>query len=473
MGSRTYNIITFGCQMNEHDSETISGMLQQRGYTEVVRKEDADITVINTCSIRENADKRFFGTLGQLKKIKAVNPEQITCVCGCMMQQEHVVKEVRQSYPWVDVIFGTHNIHEFPDMLDELVSAREKDENRITRREGGMTASEYAIAKHDIRSSKKTRVEKIYEDKKEIVEGLPAKRKFRHKSFVNIMYGCNNFCTYCIVPYTRGREKSRHPEDILAEVRNLVNDGVREIMLLGQNVNSYSGISTLNGEKWDFTDLIYALDELEGLDRIRFMTSHPKDLSDRLIGAFAECKSLCKYIHLPVQAGSTHVLRRMNRKYTREDYLLLVRKLRKAVPEITISTDIIVGFPGETEEDFRETLSLAEEVRYDSAFTFLYSPRKGTPAAEYDNQIPENVKHERFGRLVEVMNRCSCEKNAAYVGRVVEVLVEGEGKRPGSLNGRTDGFKLVDFEGPSELTGEMVKVEITDSNTFSLKGRLI
>lgn len=462
--------------MNEHDSETISGMLQQRGYIPVADKDEADITIINTCSIRENADKRFFGTLGQLKKIKAVNPSQVTCVCGCMMQQEHVVKEVRQSYPWIDVIFGTHNIHEFPDMLDELFEARDRLGEELLHDDNihageKMSPSDYNRAKHEIRSSKETRVERIYDDKDEIVEGLPAKRKFRHKSFVNIMYGCNNFCTYCIVPYTRGREKSRHPEDILNEVRNLVADGVREIMLLGQNVNSYNGVGS-DGKQWDFTDLIYALDEMEGVDRIRFMTSHPKDLSDKLIKAFAECKSLSNYIHLPVQAGSSKVLKRMNRKYTREEYLELVRKLREAVPEITISTDIIVGFPGETEEDFSETLSLAEEVRYDSAFTFLYSPRKGTPAAEYEDQIPEDVKHERFNRLVEVINRCSSEKNAAYVGCTEKVLVEGTGKKPGSLNGRTEGFKLVDFEGSEELSGQLLEVEITGYNTFSLKGKI-
>lgn len=472
MGSRTYNIITFGCQMNEHDSETISGMLSRLGYTEVPDRKAADITVINTCSIRENADKRFFGTLGQLKKIKAVNPAQVTCVCGCMMQQEHVVREIKQSYPWVDIIFGTHNIHEFPQMLEELYRAREEEGRTEPLAGENMTPAEYNRAKHEIRSSRNTRVERIYEDSPEIVEGLPVNRKYRHKSFVNIMYGCNNFCTYCIVPYTRGREKSRHPEDILNEVRELACDGVREITLLGQNVNSYRGVSSETGRQWDFPELIYALDRIEGVDRIRFMTSHPKDLSDRLIKAFAECDSLCGYIHLPVQAGSSRVLKRMNRKYTREEYLELVRKLRDAVPGISISTDIIVGFPGESEEDFADTLSLAEEVRFDSAFTFLYSPRKGTPAAEMENQIPETVKHERFNRLVEVMNRCSSEKNAAYVGRVEKVLIEGEGREPGSLKGRTDSFKLVDFRGPADLIGEMVDVEIVDSNTFSLRGEL-
>ena len=461
MNSRSYKIITFGCQMNEHDSEVISGMLTQRGYTEAAGEDmrNTDIVIINTCSIRENADKRFFGTLGQLKKIKLANPNFTVCVCGCMMQQEHITKKLRQSYPWVDVIFGTHNIHEFPDMLEEMFQRRS-------------TGEDWTV--NQIRSSREFRVDRVYRDSDRIVEGLPAKRLFGHKSFVNIMYGCNNFCTYCIVPYTRGREKSRRPEDIIAEVKALAADGVKEVTLLGQNVNSYRGVSADSGNEWDFADLIYALNEVEGLERIRFMTSHPKDLSDKLIAAFAECDKLCNYIHLPVQAGSSSVLRRMNRKYTREQYLELVRKLREAVPGIAISTDIIVGFPGETEEDFCETLSLAEEIQYDSAFTFLYSPRRGTPAADYENQIPEDVKHDRFNRLVEVMNRGSKARNAAFVGRVCRVLVDGPDKKSsGILNGRTEEFKLVDFEGPEELIGSMVDVEITASNTFSLQGRIV
>ena len=464
--------------MNEHDSEVISGMLTQRGYMEAAETAgDPDIIIINTCSIRENADKRFFGTLGQLKKIKARKPDFVVCVCGCMMQQEHITTRIRRSYPWVDVIFGTHNIHEFPDMLEELYENRAKAANSAADSDAadvqptGAKAS-YAVAKHEIRSSRDTRVDRIYDDTDEIVEGLPAKRLYHHKSFVNIMFGCNNFCAYCIVPYTRGREKSRCPEDILSEVRGLVAEGVKEVTLLGQNVNSYKGVGR-DGRQWDFTDLIYALNDIEGLERIRFMTSHPKDLSDKLIDAFARCDKLCNYIHLPVQAGSSEVLKRMNRKYTREQYLELVRKLRKAVPDIAISTDVIVGFPGETEEDFRQTLTLAEEVRYDSAFTFLYSPRPGTPAAECEDQIPEQVKHERFNRLVETMNRISAEKNAAYIGRTCRVLVDGPDKKAsGMLNGRTEEFKLVDFEGPEELTGQMVDIEITGSNTFSLRGKL-
>ena len=442
LDGKKYNIITFGCQMNEHDSETIAGMLQEKGCEEAFSKEDSDITIINTCSIRENADKRFFGTLGQLKKIKEKNPDYVACVCGCMMQQQHIIDTVKSKYPWVDIIFGTHNIHRFPELLEKVYGEKQK-------------------------------ISEVLEDSADIVEGLPAKRLYKHKSFVNIMYGCNNFCTYCIVPYTRGREKSRRPEDILGEVTRLASDGVKEITLLGQNVNSYRG-EAAGGGMCDFADLIYQLNEVDGIERIRFMTSHPKDLSDKLIQAYVDCRKLCNYIHLPVQSGSSAVLKRMNRRYTREHYLELVSKLRSAVPEITLSTDIIVGFPGETEEDFQETLSLVRQVKYDSAFTFLYSVRQGTPAAQYEDQIPEDVKHERFNRLVDAVNQESMMKNAAYKGRVEKVLVEGVSKKNDeTLTGRTEGFKLVDFAGDKSLIGQMVDVEITEGKTFSLTGRIV
>ncbi len=452
--------------MNEHDSEIISGMLAARGYTPASAAEVdvVDIVIINTCSIRENADKRFFGTLGQLKKAKTKNPDLAVCVCGCMMQQEQITGKIRRSYPWVDVIFGTHNIHEFPDMLQELYDNRKRKGNRIDNK---------------LRSSKEFRVDRIYEDRREIVEELPANRLFAHKSFVNIMYGCNNFCTYCIVPYTRGREKSRDPENIIREVRDLVIDGVKEVTLLGQNVNSYKGISPESGQ-WDFTDLIWALSETPGLERIRFMTSHPKDLSDKLIDAFGRCDKLCNYIHLPVQSGSDTVLKRMNRKYDRKSYLELVRKIRQAAPGIAISTDIIVGFPGETEEEFEETLALAQDVRYDSAFTFLYSPRQGTPAAEYEDQIPEDIKHRRFNRLVDIINEGSKSRNAAFVGRTCRVLVDGPARKQSVseegkilLNGRTEEFKLVDFAGSEDMIGRIIHVKINDSNTFSLRGEAV
>lgn len=442
LNGKKYNIITFGCQMNEHDSETIAGMLQEKGCVETMSRDDSDITIINTCSVRENADKRFFGTLGQLKKLKEKNPEYVACVCGCMMQQQHIIDTIKSKYPWVDIIFGTHNIHRFPELLEKVYSEKKK-------------------------------IAETFEDSDQIVEGLPAKRLYKHKSFVNIMYGCNNFCTYCIVPYTRGREKSRKPEDIVREITGLVADGVKEVTLLGQNVNSYRGAGE-SGSECDFADLIYMINDIEGLERIRFMTSHPKDLSDKLIQAFVDCDKLCNYIHLPVQAGSDRVLRRMNRKYTREKYLEVVERLRKAVPDIAISTDIIVGFPGETEEDFEETLSLVRSVKYDSAFTFLYSVRQGTPAAEYEDQIPEEVKHQRFDRLVDAVNADSAEKNAAYKGRIERVLVEGVSKKnENTLTGRTEGFKLIDFEGGRELIGQMVNVEITEGKTFSLTGKIV
>lgn len=435
--TKTYHITTFGCQMNEHDSETIAGMLSEMGFSQAPERDGADVVVINTCSVRENADKRFFGTLGQLKHIKKDNPDFTVCVCGCMMQQQHIIDSIKSKYPWVDVIFGTHNIHEFPRLLETVLSEKEK-------------------------------IIDVWENGGDIIEGLPAKRLYRHKVFVNIMYGCNNFCTYCIVPYTRGRERSRKACDILEEVRRLTEDGVREVTLLGQNVNSYMG-----EDGTDFSDLIYRLNEAEGLERIRFMTSHPKDLSDKLIQAYRDCEKLCDYIHLPVQSGSSRILKKMNRKYTKDDYLRLVEKLKAAVPHIAISTDIITGFPGETEEDFEETLDLVRRVEYDSAFTFLYSIRKGTPAAEYEDQIPEEIKHERFNRLVELVNEISARKNAAYVGKTVKVLVDGPSKNnSAALGGRTEGFKLINFEGPQDLIGKLVDVEVTAGKTFSLEGRL-
>lgn len=429
--------------MNEHDSETLAGMLIEKGYVPAAERKDANIVIFNTCSIRENADKRFFGTLGQLKRRKTEQRENFTvCVCGCMMQQQHIIDTIKAKYPWVDVIFGTHNLHQLPELLDNLY--KEKHKQLAIWEEGG-----------------------------EIVEGLPAKRLFKHKAFVNIMHGCNNFCTYCIVPYTRGRERSRIPEDILKEVQALAADGVKEITLLGQNVNSYKGISRENSEKTDFTDLIYMLSEVDGIERIRFMTSHPKDISDKLIAAYGKCEKLCHYIHLPVQAGSSKVLKEMNRHYTREDYLEIVRKLREVDPDIAISTDIIVGFPGETEEEFEETLTLCEEVRYDSAFTFLYSVRKGTPAEKFENQIPEEIKHERFNRLVDVINRISAEKNAEYVGRIEKVLVDGPSKNNSkTYGGRTESFKLVNFRGTPDMIGQVIDVLITGANTFSLEGEV-
>ncbi len=441
MREKFYHIMTFGCQMNEHDSEIMAGLLENMGYREAPKRSDADIILINTCSIRENADKRFFGSLGQLKRLHREKPGMIVGVCGCMMQQEHIIDAIKKKYSWVDLVFGTHNIHELPELITQILNERQK-------------------------------VVSVWQEHRGIFEGLPAKRRYPFKAFVNITYGCNNFCTYCIVPYTRGRERSRRPEDILKEIRELADSGVREVMLLGQNVNSY-GLA--DGFDMDFADLIYAVNEIEGIERIRFMTSHPKDLSDKLIGAYRDCEKLACHIHLPVQAGSDRVLKRMNRKYTRGSYLELIRKLREATEgRIAITTDIIVGFPGETEEDFRDTLSLMEEVKYDSAFTFLYSPRPGTPAAEYEDQIPEPVKHDRFERMREILDEGMAENNAVYEGRIEKVLVEGPSrKNRKTLTGRTESMKIVNFEGRPEMIGQIVPVRITEAKTYSLVGEVM
>lgn len=435
---KRFNILTLGCQMNERDSETLAGMLVQMGYEPVEDRNMADIAIINTCSVRDHADRRFFGMLGQLKKIKEKNPAFIVCVCGCMMQQQHIIDQIKEKYPWVDIIFGTHNIHRFPKLLGNVISEKEKQ------------------------------IE-IWEDGGDIVEGLPSKRLHRHKAFVNIMFGCNNFCTYCIVPYTRGRERSRKPEDIVAEIKKLAADGVKEVTLLGQNVNSYKGEGNV-----DFADLLRMIDKVDGIERIRFMTSHPKDLSDRLIDVYRSCEKVCSYFHLPMQSGNDNILKRMNRRYTSSDYLKLVEKLREARPDISLSTDIIVGFPGETEEEFRDTLKMVETVKFDSAFTFMYSVRKGTPAAEYEDQIPEEVKHERFDRLVETVNRCAIERNARFVGQVTPVLVEGLSKSDeGCVSGRNPQNKIVNFPGEESLTGTIVNVRIEEAGTFSLTGKMV
>lgn len=437
--SKNYHIITYGCQMNEHDSENIAGMLEALDYSHTPNPEEADVVVMNTCSVREHADKRFFGMLGQFKKQKKNNPDFIICICGCMPQQPHIVEEIRKSFSWVDIVFGTQTIAEFPNLLMERIRTGKKQFSIIANNE-------------------------------EIPEEKESKREFKHKALVNITYGCNNFCTYCIVPYTRGREKSRSLRAVKQEIINLVNDGVKEVMLLGQNVNSFR-----DADENNFAALIRALDEVEGLERIRFMTSHPKDLSDELIACFGDCKKLCHNIHLPVQSGSDEVLRRMNRHYNRQRYMEIVEKLRATCPDLSISTDIIVGFPGETEEDFLDTLSLVREVEYDSAFTFIYSPRVGTPAAKYDEQIPENIKHERFDRLVEEVNRCSAKKNSEYLGKIVTVMVDGPSKNDaGAWSGRTDTFKLVNFTSEEPLTeGQMVSVRITETKTFSLDGEKV
>lgn len=426
--------------MNEHDSENIAGFLESMDYKYSADEFSADIVVMNTCSVRDNADKRFFGVLGQFKKLKKSNPNFIMCVCGCMPQQDWVLDKIKKEFSWVDILFGTQNISEFPSLLDKRIKTGKKQCSIVNNNPC------------------------IEEEK------MQPKRMFKHKALVNITYGCNNFCTYCIVPYTRGREKSRLMSDIIAEIKCLVADGVKEIMILGQNVDSYNDIQGNN-----FPTLLKNINEIDGLLRIRFMTSHPKDISDEMIDCFRTCDKLCKNIHLPVQSGSDTILKRMNRHYDSKKYLSIVEKLRNVDPDISISTDIIVGFPGESEDDFEKTLDIVRQVRYDSAFTFLYSPRIGTPAATYENQIPEEIKHKRFDRLVDLINEHSLEKNKRYVGKTFEVLVEGYSKNDQNrFCGRTDDFKLVNFSSEKSLDdiiGTIVNVEITASKTFSLDGR--
>lgn len=448
---KTYHIITFGCQMNERDSETIAGFLQEMGYVHTDDPKSADAVVINTCSVRENADKKFFGVLGQLKNPHEERPGMMVCVCGCMMQQQRIIDMIKSKYSWVDLVFGTHNMSEFPKLFKNA-------------------------------AEEKAHIVDVWEDGRAIAEGLPAQRAYSYKAFVNIMQGCNNFCSYCIVPYTRGRERSRHPEAILAEIRQLADTGCKEIMLLGQNVNSYGRAAHIEGSYCaatdephiDFAGLLKEIDKIEGIERVRFMTSHPKDLSDDLIACFGNLKHLCKQIHLPVQSGSTRVLKEMNRVYDREKYLERVRALRAACPDISISTDIIVGFPGETEEDFADTLSLVEEVRYDSAFTFIYSVRQGTPAAERKDQVPEEVKHERFNRLIDTIHRIQEEKAVPYQDTVQRLLVEGFSKTDDTvLTGHTESGRTVDFPGDPSLIGQMVNVQIVKAQTFSLYGKVV
>ena len=425
--------------MNEHDSENIAGMLESMGYVLADDPFKAEVIVLNTCSVREHADKRFYGMLGQFKKRHDENKDtRIVCVCGCMPQQPRVQDEIKRSFSWVDVVFGTQTIGDFPRLLNDRISTGKK---------------QFSITANN----------SIVPDEKE------SKRLHKHKALVNITYGCNNFCTYCIVPYTRGREKSRSLEDVVREVKKLVADGAIEVMLLGQNVNSF-----IDDKGNTFPTLVRAINDIEGLERIRFMTSNPKDLSDELIDCYKTCEKLCKHIHLPVQSGSSSVLKRMNRRYDREKYIDIINKLKLACPDIAITTDIIVGFPGETEEEFEDTLSLVEYVTYDSAFTFIYSPREGTPAAGFSDQIPYDIKHERFERLNEVVNKYSLEKNERLSDKTVKVLIDGSSRKGDeSYSGRTDGFKLVNVSSGRDITGQLVDVRITECKTFSIDGVLV
>lgn len=432
-------VVTFGCQMNFKDSEKLMGILSQIGYEET-EDEHADLVLYNTCTVRENANLKIYGRLGYLSKIKEKNPDMIIGLCGCMMQEEHVVEKLNKSYKFVDLIFGTHNVFLLAELLYERLISGHK-------------------------------VEDIWEGTTEVVEDLPAVRKYSFKSGVNIMYGCNNFCSYCIVPYVRGRERSRNPEDIVEEVKELVANGVVEVMLLGQNVNSYG--KTLENPI-SFAKLLERVEKVEGLKRIRFMTSHPKDLSDELIEVMAKSKKICKQMHLPLQSGSSRLLKIMNRHYDKEQYLLLIEKLREAIPDIGITTDIIVGFPGETEEDFLETIDVVKKARYDSAFTFIYSKRSGTPAAKMPDQVPEDVVKDRFNRLLNVVNEISKEKTLKLQGTVQEVLVEEENKKiEGFVSGRLSNNSVVHFKGDVSLIGKLVNVNLKEAKGFYYMGEMV
>ena len=435
--NKKYTITTLGCAMNENDSEKLSGMLSGMGFKQGDDESLSDVVVFNTCCVRENAELKMFGQLGALKNLKKENPEMIIAVCGCMMQQEDIVEQIKKKYRHVDIIFGTHNLYKFPEMIYSVLTDRRK-------------------------------VYDVWDTDGNIVEDLPIQRNDGIKASISIMFGCNNFCTYCIVPYVRGRERSRNSADILNEIRGLANQGYKEIMLLGQNVNSYGND---NEEGISFAKLLYMIEEIEGLERVRFLTSHPKDLSDELIDAMADCKKVSDHLHLPVQAGSTNVLRKMNRKYTKEEYLNLVDKLKAKIPNIALSTDIIVGFPGETEEDFLHTLDVVEKVRFDLAYTFLYSKRKGTPAEKMEDQVSEEAKKSRFNKLLDLQNRISKENNQKLQDQIVEILVEGPSRTDKDImTGRTQGNKVVNFKASNSKPGDIIKVKITSAQTWSLDG---
>lgn len=435
----TADVVTFGCQMNARDSEKIIGILEKMGF-EIIEDENADFVIYNTCTVRENANLKVYGRLGSLKKMKQKNPHKIIALCGCMMQEQEVIEKIRSSYKFVNIVFGTHNIFKFA----QLVYEQFKSQSMIID---------------------------IWKDTDKIVENLPSERKYSFKAGVNIMFGCNNFCSYCIVPYVRGRERSRKPEDIIKEIENLAKDGVVEIMLLGQNVNSY-GKNLEN--PISFAQLLTMVEKVDGIERIRFMTSHPKDLSDDLIEVMKNSKKICNHLHLPVQSGSSRLLKDMNRHYDKETYLALADKIKKEIPDISLTTDIIVGYPGETEQDFLDTMDVVEKVRYDSAFTFIYSKRTGTPAAKRDDQIPEDVIKDRFNRLLKKVQEISAQNAGRFEGMTVKVLVEDVNEKDSSLvTGRMSNNMLVHFEGCKELIGSIVDVKLNECCGFYYMGQMV
>ena len=441
-----YTILTMGCQLNENDSEKLCGMMEKMGYTKTENQQESNVALFNTCCVRENAEDKLFVKLGELKRLK----EQkgiIIAIGGCMMQEKHITDKIKESYPFVDILFGTHTLHKFPEDLYKVIENKQK-------------------------------LEDILDIDGKIYEGLPIKRSSNIKASVTIMNGCNNFCSYCIVPYVRGRERSRNPQDIINEVKELANQGYKEITLLGQNVNSYLRVERekkIEFEQYEgvnsFATLLRAINKIEGIERIRFVSPHPKDFTDDVIQAIAECEKVCKLIHLPLQSGNTKVLKEMNRKYTKEQYLALVNKMKHSIPNLTLSTDIIVGFPGETDEEFEDTLDVVSKVKFEQVYMFIYSRRVGTPGDRMENQIPEEIKHKRFDKLKALVESQIAENNQKYVGTIQKVLVEGESKNnPNMLSGRTDSNKVVIFEGSKDLINKMIDLKIVSEHMWYLRG---
>ena len=445
----TYYILTMGCQLNENDSEKLCGMAEKMGYSKISDMNKADLIIFNTCCIRENAEDRLFGKLGEAKKVKE-NRNSIIAIGGCMMQEKNMIQKIHESYPFVEVIFGTHTLHNFPEDLYMAINTNKK-------------------------------LEDVLDIDGEVIEGLPIKREDKIKASVTIMNGCNNFCSYCIVPYVRGRERSREPKDIIYEIQDLAKQGYKEITLLGQNVNSYLRVENEKGIDYErynginsFATLLRVVNEIDGIERIRFISPHPKDFTDDVIEAIRDCDKVCKLVHLPLQSGSTDVLKSMNRRYTKDQYLNLVDKMKKNIPNLTLSTDIIVGFAGETDKDFEDTLDVVRKVNFEQVYMFIYSRRNGTPGDKMENQVPDKIKHERFDRLKALVEEQIEVKNKEYVGTIQKVLVEGTSKNNEKLyTGRTDSNKVVIFEGNEELIGKVIDIKIISEHMWYLKGAIV
>ena len=435
--NKKYYIKTYGCQMNVHDTENIKAILEDMSFTETLDMDSADIILLNTCAIRENAHNKMFGFLGRVKHLKESKPDIICGICGCMAQEESVVDDIKSKYKWVDIVFGTHNLHKLPFILEESLNEK-KQEIEVFSIEG------------------------------DVYENIPVKRDSKYKAWVNIMYGCDKFCTYCIVPYTRGKQRSRRPLDIIKEVENLVKDGYSEVTLLGQNVNAYGKDLKLN---YTMSNLLEDVAKT-GIKRIRFVTSHPWDFNDEMIKVIAKYPNIMPYIHLPLQSGSNKILKLMGRRYTKEEYIDLFNKIRMSIPNVSITTDIIVAFPGETDEDFNDTLDVVNTCKFDSAFTFIFSPRVGTPAAKMKNDLTEKEKNDRLYKLNELVNKYALLKNQEYLGKIVSVLLEDFSEKDGNLMGYTDTMKLVNVKAPKEYLGKIVDVKITDIKTWSMDGEI-